>query len=115
VPGFNSPEYAHAILLQAAVTFGKGVPQSGLNVGVARDTELLGYLIQLTAVTATTVSIAGFQDSTGAAATMLLSGQIATDVEFWFPNPILNEGGALVATPSAAGKVWLFTRAYVGP
>ena len=82
--------------------------------GVALDTELYGVYIQLNAVTAGTVTIAGMADSSGAAQNILLSGQIATDTAILFPVPWLNYAGAFVFTASIANIVWVLTRPYIG-
>jgi hypothetical protein len=106
----------HATLLQgvAALNCANGVI-GGAVAGVAFDTEWFGYIISLTAVTATTLTVTGLHDSAASLQPMVLNGQITVDVAFWFPEPILNEFGPFTFQPSAAAKVWVFTRAYFGP
>lgn len=87
----------------------------GAAVGAAYDTELCGVYIPLTAVTATTLTIGGFKDSAGAAATLLISGQVSSDVVWTPPEPILNVDGAFTFTASVAQVVFVFLRAYIGP
>lgn len=114
MPGFVLPDYAHATLLQgtAALPCKAGVIGTA---GAARDTLFLGYFIDLTATTATTLTVTGLADSAGAQQPWVLNGQITLDVPFFFAYPILNEFAPFTFQPSTAGKVWLFTRAYVGP
>lgn len=82
--------------------------------GQAFDSVLHGVYIQLNGV-AVTLSVGGFLDSNGAAQPLLISG-LTTQDYFWTPpNPLLNRGGALTFTPSVAAKVWVLTRAYIGP
>jgi hypothetical protein len=106
----------HATLLQgvAALNCANGVI-GGAIAGVPFDTELYGFLINLTAVTATTLTVTGLHDSSGTLQPLVFNGQITTDTAFWFPEPILNEFAAFTFQPSAAGKVWVFTRQYSGP
>lgn len=92
-----------------------GILTNAAIAGVARDTLLMGVYIQATPVTATTCTIAGMQDNTGAAASMLISGQVATDI-YWEPTePVLNYDAPFTFQASAGGKVWVFLRAYIGP
>jgi hypothetical protein len=114
MPGKFSLEYVHATLLQgtSAIAFAKGLVGAG---GVARDTELLGAYIDLHAGAAATLTIGGINDSTGAAANWVINGQITVDTPVILPWPLLNEFGPLVLTPSVAGVIVVWTRAYVGP
>jgi hypothetical protein len=115
MPGVLALDYCHATLLQgtAALNCKSGV--IGGSAGVAKDTLFLGFYIDLTATTATTLTVTGLVDSSNAQQPMVLNGQITLDVPFFFPYPILNEFAAFTFQPSAAGKVWVFTRNYVGP
>lgn len=107
------PSTGRRLALATAVQCAAGV--LGTVAGAAYDTELCGVYIPLTAVTATTLTIAGFKDSAGAAASLLISGQTTTDV-VWTPSePVLNVDGAFIFTASAANIVWVFLRAYIGP
>ena len=114
MPGFLSLDYAHATLLQgtSAISFAKGVVAAG---GVARDTEFLGAYIDRHAGAGATLTVGGINDSTGAAANWLINGQITVDTPVILPWPMLNEFGPLVLTPSVAGVIVVWTRAYVGP
>lgn len=113
--GFSSLDPCIGTLLQGTSALQCKAGIIGGAAGAAADTMLCGVYIQLTATTATTLSIAGMLDSSGAAQPMLISGQITSDV-YWAPvEPILNNRGAFVFTPSAAAKVWVFTRPYNGP
>lgn len=107
-------DYVHATLLSVAtaVTFTAGVAGGS---GKARDTEFLGFYIDLTAVTAATLTVGGFGNSAGAAANWVFNGQITLDQGSFFPCPLLNEQGPLIFTASAANAVWVLTRAYTGP
>lgn len=115
MPGFVLPDYAHSTLLQgtAALNCKSGV--IGGAAGAARDTLFLGFYIDLTATTATTLTVTGLVDNTGAQQPMVLNGQITLDAPFFFVFPLLNEFAAFTFQPSAAAKVWVFTRAYTGP
>jgi hypothetical protein len=108
------PSTGRRLASAAAVQCVAGV-LGGALAGSAYDTELMGVYIPLTAVTATTLTIAGFKDSAGAAASLLISGQITTDVVWTPPEPVLNVDGPFVFTASAANIVWVFLRAYIGP
>lgn len=114
MPGFTSADYVHATLLQGTspLTFTKGVVGGS---GAARDTEFFGAYIDLHAATGATLTIGGFSDSAGAAASMVWNGQVTLDAPILLPWPLLNEFGPLIFTPSVAGVIWVFTRAYVGP
>lgn len=114
MPGFVSLDYAHATLLQgtSAIAFAKGLVGTG---GVARDTELLGVYIDLHAGAGATLTVGGINDSNGSAANWVINGQITVDTLVILPWPHLNEFGPLVLTPSVAGVIVVWTRAYVGP
>jgi hypothetical protein len=82
--------------------------------GQALDTLLYGVYIQVNAA-AVTVTIAGLVDSTGAAASLLITGSTTSDY-FWMPPaPILNSFAALTFQASVAALAWVFARAYIGP
>lgn len=115
MPGFVLPDYAHATLLQGTSALNCASGVIGGSAGVARDTLFLGFYIDLTAVTATTLTVTGLRDSSGAAQPMVLNGQITLDCPFFFAFPLLNEYAAFTFQPSAAAKVWVFTKAYAGP
>lgn len=74
------------------------------------DTLIYGFHI-LSAGTAATVTLTGFIDSDGAAASIVWTGSTSVDTIVQFPSPILNEYAALVATASVDAKVWI----YIGP
>jgi hypothetical protein len=110
MPGFSASPPAHAVLLQGTslLNISKGVIGSG---GAAMDTLLYGFHI-LSNATAVTVTIAGFVDSAGSAASIIWTGSTTQDIIVAFPTPLLNEFGAMTATPSVAAKVWLYTGVY---
>lgn len=110
-PGFD---YLHGTLLQgtAALNCKGGVIGGG--AGVAKDTELLGIYIGLHAVTAATLTITGLVDSSATQQPWVLNGQISLDTWIPFPYPVLNEFAAYTFTPSVAGIIWVFTRAFQG-
>jgi hypothetical protein len=105
----------HATLLQgtAALNCLAGVI-GGTSGGQAKDTVWYGYIIGKNA-TAATLTVTGLHDSSATLQSMVLNGSTTADVPFWFPEPILNEFAALTFQPSAAGLIWVFTRAYIGP
>ena len=115
MPGLVLPDYCHATLLQgtAALNCKSGVI-GGSVAGVAQDTLFLGYYIDLTATTATTLTVTGLVDSSGTQQPWVINGQITLDQPFFFAYPILNEFAAFTFQPSTAGKVWVFTRAWTG-
>lgn len=87
----------------------------GAAAGAAYDTELCGVYIPATAVAGTTLLIGGFKDSAGAAATLLITGVVATDTVWMPPQPVLNVDGPFTFTASNAQVVYVFLRAYIGP
>jgi hypothetical protein len=112
--GYTSSDPGRGVLLQgtSALQCKSGI--IGGAAGAAYDTLLFGVYIQANAGPPN-LTIAGMLDNTGAAANLLVTGAAAQDY-FWFPPaPILNSAGAFVFTPSVAAKIWVFTRAYVGP
>lgn len=113
--GYTSTDPVQPVLLQGTslINCAAGVVGSA-GAGVAFDSVLHGIYIVLNA-TAATVTVGGFLDSNGAAQSLLISGQTTTDYFWTPPNPLLNRGGALNFTPSIAAKVWVLTRAYIGP
>lgn len=115
MPGFTSADYVHATLLQGVAALNCKAGVIGGAAGVAKDTLLFGVYIDLNAVTGATLTITGLTDSANAQQPWVLNGQVSTDGLIAFPWPILNEFAAFTFTPSVAGKIWVFTRAYVGP
>jgi len=116
MPGQFGLDFSHVTTLQgtSALQCAAGIVGNPGSAGKARDTQLLGLLIRLNA-TAATLTIGGFGDNTGAAANVLFNGQTTLDVLWHFPNPLLNEFGPMVFTPSVAGIITVFTRPYIGP
>lgn len=113
--GYTSLDAVQPVLLQgtALINCQAGVVGSALP-GQAFDSVLHGVYILLNAA-AVSVSIGGFQDNTGAAQPLLITGQVGLDYFWTPPNPLLNRAGALTFTPSVGAKVWVLTRAYIGP
>lgn len=114
MPGFILPDYCHATLLQGTAALNCAAGVIGGAAGVARDTLFLGFYIDLTATTATTLTVTGLRDSSGAAQSWVINGQVTSDVQTFFAYPILNEVAAFTFQPSNAAKVWVFTKAYTG-
>src|SRR5271170_3770612 len=115
--GYLDLTTTHLTLLQgtAALNCSAGVI-GGASVGQTKDTVLYGFIIGLHAATAATLTVSGaFHDSSNTVQPVTFNGQIALDTPFWFPQPILNEFGPMTFTPSVAGIIMVFTRAYVGP
>jgi hypothetical protein len=114
--GYTSVDAVQPVLLQgtALVNCQAGVVGAAA-AGQAFDSVLHGVYILLNAVTAASVSIGGFQDNTGAAQPLVITGQIGADYFWTPPNPLLNRAGPMTFTPSVAAKVWVLTRAYIGP
>lgn len=114
MPGIVLPDYCHATLLQgtAALNCKSGV--IGGAAGSVQDTLFLGYYIDLTATTATTLTVTGLVDSAGVQQPWVINGQITLDQPFFFAYPILNEFAPFTFQPSTAAKVWVFTRAWTG-
>lgn len=107
------PSTGRRLALATVVQCAAGV--LGATVGAAYDTELCGVYIPATAGAGATLTIGGFKDSAGAAASLLITGQIATDT-VWVPSePVLNVDGAFTFTASVVQVVWVFLRAYIGP
>ena len=69
----------------------------------AGDIEIVGIVILLNAA-AVTATIAGFNDQTGTAQSIVLTGQTASDVVYNFPAPMVN-ARALTITPSVTLRV----------
>jgi hypothetical protein len=114
MPGFVGldPSTGRRLATATAVQCAAGV--LGAVAGAAYDTQLYGVYIPANA-TAGTLTIAGFHDSAGAAASLLITGQTASDT-VWVPHqPVLNVDAALVFTASIANLIWVFLRAYIGP
>ncbi len=112
--GFTSIDNVHGTLLQGTTLLNCAKGVIGGAAGAARDTSLFGVYIQFSAGPPV-LTIGGLLDNTGAPQNMVITGNTTSDY-FWMPPaPILNENAALTFTPSVAGKIWVFTRAYVGP
>lgn len=112
--GYTSVDPCTGTLLQGVAALQCAAGIIGGAAGAAYDTLLYGVYIQF-AAGPPTLTIAGMQDNAGAPQNLLISGSVTLDY-FWMPPaPILNNKGAFVFTPSVAGKIWVFTRAYVGP
>ena len=112
--GYTSSDPCHGTLLQGTSLLNCKAGIIGATAGLAYDTVLYGIYILLNA-TAVTMTIGGLSDNTGAAQNMLVTGFTNQDYIWFPPAPILNNFAAFTFTPSAAGKVWIFTRAYQGP
>lgn len=69
------------------------------NSAAANDTMLLSVTILKNAGPAT-ATIVGFQDQTGSAQSILLSGSTSIDTTYYFPNAMINDKSALTITPS---------------
>ena len=110
MPGFSSPPPAHAVYLavSTAVAFNAGVVGAG---GKAGDTLIYGFHI-LTNATAVTLTLTGFINSGGTAASIVWTGSTTADVIVAFPTPLLNEFAALTVTASVANLAWVYLGAY---
>ena len=112
--GFTSTDPCTGTLLQGVAALQCAAGIIGVTPGQPYDTVLYGVYIQF-AAGPPNLLIGGMLDSAGAAQNLLVSGSATLDY-FWMPPaPIINNKGAFVFTPSVAGKIWVFTRAYVGP
>lgn len=112
--GYTSTDPCRGVLLQGVAALQCKAGIIGGGVGAVCDTLLYGVYIQF-AAGPPTLTIGGMSDSAGAAQPLLVSGSVTLDY-FWMPPaPILNNFAAFVFTPSVAAKIWVFTRAYVGP
>lgn len=116
--GFTSVDPCKGTLLQGTVSLNciAGVinAATGGLAGAAYDTLLFGVYIQF-AAGPPNLTVAGMADNTGAAQNLLISGSTTVDY-FWMPpSPVLNSFAGFVFTPSVAAKIWVFTRAYIGP
>ena len=112
--GYTSSDPCKGVLLQGTSLLNCAAGVIGGGAGAAYDTVLLGVYIQFNA-TAATLTIGGMTDNTGAAQNMLISGSTTADYSWFPPAPILNYAAAFTFTPSIAAKIWVFTRAYIGP
>ena len=113
--GFTSVDNCTGVLLQGTVLLNCQAGVIGATAGAAWDTSLFGVYIQFNGGGAPTLTIGGLVDNTGAAQNLLISGSTTLDY-FWMPPaPIVNTKAPFTFTPSVAGKIWVFTRAYVGP
>lgn len=95
----NQPGVPTIIGTTGAVSFSKGVPGSS---GAANDTILNGLKIAQNA-SAVTVTLTGFRDHTGGAASFTFTG--STTQDSWWPLGWLNTAGGLTVTASVASKV----------
>lgn len=112
--GFTSVDNVHATQLAVITLLQCQAGKIGITAGAARDTSLFGVYIVLNG-TAVNVLIGGLLDTNGAAANLSITG-VTTQDYFWMPPaPILNENGAFTFQASVAAKVWVFTKAYIGP
>jgi hypothetical protein len=102
----NVPGTPTFLTVTTAVNFAKGVPGT---VGAANDTILNGIKIASNA-TAVTVTVTGFRDQTGAAASIVFTGSTTADT--WVPLGWLNTQGPLTVTASVASKVVVETVAF---
>jgi hypothetical protein len=94
----NQPGTPTFLTVATTVNFSKGVPG---NLGVANDTILNGIKIAQN-TTAVTVTVTGFRDQTGAAASIVFTGSSSADT--WVPLGWLNTQGPLTITASVASK-----------
>ncbi len=112
--GFTSIDNVQGTLLQGTVLLNCKAGVIGASAGVAQDTSLFGVYIQF-AAGPPTLTIGGQFDNTGTAQTMIVTGSTTADY-FWMPPaPILNWLAPWTFTPSVAGKIWVFLKAYIGP
>ena len=112
--GYTSVDPCTPTLLQGVAALQCNAGIIGGAAGQAYDTVLYGVYIQF-AAGPPVLTIGGLFDNTGVAQPMTISGNTTADY-FWMPPaPIINNKAAFVFTPSVAGKIWVFTRAYVGP
>jgi hypothetical protein len=116
MPGFSSLEYGHATLLTGTSALNCASGVIGGSAGKLRDTLFLGCYVDLTAVTAATLTITGLGNSAAPpiAATWVINGQTTIDGSFFLPWPLLNEFAAYTFQPSVSNVVWVYTRAYTG-
>ena len=110
--GYANQSPVTPLLLQGTslINFKSAVPGS---VGVIKDTLIYAFHILLNGA-AVSVTLGGFLDNLGAPASIVWTGSTTVDTIISFPTPILNWGGAFTATPSVAGKVWLYLSPYTG-
>lgn len=101
MPGYSNqtPGTPTLLAVTTVVAFVKGAVGAG---GVANDTILNGIKIAQNAA-AVTVTLAGFKDSTGAAASIIFTGSTTADT--FQPLNWINTFGTLTATASVANKV----------
>lgn len=112
--GYTSTDPVNGVLLQGTSLLNCKGGVIGATAGGIYDSLLYGVYIQF-AAGPPALTIGGMKDNTGAAQNMLISGSVTLDY-FWMPPaPILNSFAAFTFTPSVAGKIWVFTRAYNGP
>lgn len=113
--GYTSTDPCKGVLLQGTTAIQCAAGVVGTTAaGAPYDSLLYGVYIQF-AAGPPVLTIAGMADNTGAAQSLIVSGSTSVDY-FWMPPaPILNAFAAFVFTPSVAGKIWVFTRAYIGP
>ena|SRR6266436_4841541 len=114
MPGYVSADPLHATILAgvAALQCKGGI--IGANPGAANDTLFFGCYIPLHATTATTLTITGIADNTGTQQPWVISGSTTIDTSFTLPAGLLNELAAYTFTPSVAGVIVVYTRAFTG-
>lgn len=113
MPGYVSSDPLHATILAGVAALQCKAGIIGAAVGQANDTLFLGCYIPLHATTATTLTVTGIADNTGAQQPWVISGSTTVDTIFTLPAGILNELAAYTFTPSVAGAVVVYTRAFV--
>lgn len=107
--GLFAASIATQLHVTTALAFKSGRVAAG---GVANDTVLVAILIHGGAGPPT-ATVAGFQDETGTAQSMVFSGNATTDT--YIPVGAINDKGALTVTGSVADKVVVLTRPASGP
>ncbi len=113
MPGYVSEDPIHATILAgtAALSCKGGIIGTA---GAPGDTLFFGCYIPLHAATATTLTVTGIADNTGAQQPWVLTGSTTADTAFTLPAGILNDAAAYTFTPSVAGAVVVYTRAFTG-
>jgi hypothetical protein len=114
MPGYVSSDPLHATILAGTSALQCKGGVIGTNAGAANDTLFLGCYIPLHATTATTLTITGLNDNTGTPQSWVISGSTTVDTSFLLPVGILNDAAAYTFTPSVAGVIVVYTRAFSG-
>jgi hypothetical protein len=114
MPGYVSQDPIHATILAGTSALQCKAGIVGANPGVANDTLFFGCYIPLHAATATTLTVTGIDDNTGAPQPWVISGSTTADTPFTLPAGILNDLSAYTFTPSVAGVVVVYTRSFTG-